>query len=62
MPNTEPMFRVKVKLASQTAQAYGLPQALQAGMQLEADVMLDTRTLFEWVLEPLYSLRGKYFE
>jgi membrane fusion protein len=62
MPNTEPMFRVKVKLASQTAQAYGQPQALQAGMQLEADVMLDTRTLFEWVLEPLYSLRGKYFE
>lgn len=62
MPNTEPMFRVKVKLASQTAQAYGQPQPLQAGMQLEADVMLDTRTLFEWVLEPLYSLRGKYFE
>jgi membrane fusion protein len=28
-------------------------------MAVEADVLLDTRRLYEWVLEPLYSLRGK---
>jgi hypothetical protein len=28
-------------------------------MMLSADVTLDERTLFEWLLEPLYSLRGK---
>jgi len=32
---------------------------LQAGMQLEADVELETRRLYEWVLDPLYTLTGK---
>jgi len=32
---------------------------LTAGMQLEADILQDTRTLIEWVFEPLVSLRGK---
>ena len=39
--------------------AYGKTQPLQAGMLLEADVLQDTRRLYEWVLEPLYSLTGK---
>jgi membrane fusion protein len=41
--------------------AYGEKQALQTGMQVEADVMLDTRSLLEWIFEPLLSVRGKYF-
>ncbi len=57
---TEPMYLVTVDLASQTVGAYGKPQALQAGMLLEADVLQDTRKLYEWVLEPLYSLSGKF--
>jgi membrane fusion protein len=32
---------------------------LQPGMQLEADVELETRRLFEWVLEPLYTITGR---
>ena len=32
---------------------------LQAGMQLEADIPLETRRLYEWVLDPLYTLTGK---
>lgn len=57
----EPLFRIRVALERQTARAYGVVQPLQSGMQLDADVMLDTRTIFEWVMEPVYSLRGKYF-
>lgn len=57
----EPLFRIRVALEHQTARAYGVDQPLQSGMQLDADVMLDTRTIFEWVMEPVYSLRGKYF-
>src|SRR6266508_1018248 len=55
----EPMYRVTVELAQQTAMAYGQAVPLQAGMQLEADVMIESRSLIEWVLDPLYSLTGK---
>lgn len=55
----EPRYRITVKLAAQTVQAYGRPQQLQAGMLLEADVMQEKRRIYEWVLEPLYSLTGK---
>ncbi len=55
----EPVYRITVELARQSIRAYGKPQPLQAGMLLEADVLQDTRRLYEWVLEPLYSLTGK---
>ena len=57
--NSEPLYRINVSLDSQTITAYGQPQALQAGMLLDADVLQDTRHLYEWVLEPLLSLTGK---
>ena len=57
--NSEPMYRIDVKLTSQQVTAYGKPQALQAGMLLEADVRQEKLRLYEWVLEPLYSLTGK---
>jgi membrane fusion protein len=60
LPTDEPVYRIRVTLDSQTASAYGVKQSLQSGMQLEADVMLDTRTVAQWILEPLYSLRGRY--
>ncbi len=56
----ESVYRIRATLQSQTANAYGAKQALQSGMQLEADVLLDTRTVAQWILEPLYSLRGRY--
>jgi membrane fusion protein len=55
----EPLYRIEVALDSQNVKTYGQLQALQAGMQLEADVVLDTRRLIEWVFEPLYSLTGR---
>ena len=56
---SEPHYRITVGIEQQTVNAYGKPQALQAGMLLEADILLETRRLFEWVLEPLYSISGK---
>lgn len=56
----EPVFRIKVRLERQSVMAQGQDHALQPGMQLDADVLLDRRTLFEWVFETAYSLRGKY--
>jgi membrane fusion protein len=39
--------------------AYGKQEPLQAGMQVDADIWLDRRTLLEWILEPLYSVSGR---
>jgi membrane fusion protein len=55
----EPLYRIKVGLESQSVDAYGRPEPLQAGMQVEADVFLDRRRLIEWVFEPLFSLAGR---
>ena len=55
----EPLYRIKVALESQTVAAYGRAEPLQAGMQVEADVLLDRRRLIEWVFEPLFSLAGR---
>ena len=55
----EPLYRIKVELASQTIAAYGRAEPLQPGMQLEADIQLDRRRLIEWVFEPLLSLAGR---
>jgi membrane fusion protein len=56
---SEPLYRVRVKLDRQTVKAYGLEQALKSGMVLDASVLLERRRLFEWVLEPLYTISGR---
>jgi membrane fusion protein len=53
---SEPLYRITVVLDKQTVEAYGQPQALAAGMQLDADVLLEKRRLIEWIFEPLLSL------
>lgn len=57
---TEPVYRITIGLASQNVIAYGQPVPLQVGMQLEADVELESRPLVEWILEPLFTLTGKW--
>jgi membrane fusion protein len=57
---SEPVYRITVSLERQTVTAYGEQVPLQPGMQLEADVALETRPIFEWVLDPLYTLTGKW--
>ena len=55
----EPMYRITVALNEQSVRAYGQDQALVAGMQIDADVLLDRRRLIEWIFEPLLSVTGK---
>jgi membrane fusion protein len=56
----EPVYRITVRLESQTVNVYGEPVALQAGMLVEADVLLEKRRLIQWVLDPLYAVRAKW--
>ena len=53
-----PVYRITVQPASQAVPAYGRSEPLQAGMQVEAHVLVDRRPLYQWLLEPLFSLRG----
>lgn len=55
----EPMYRVTVELERQFVKAYGDIIPLRAGMLLDADIMLEKRKLYEWIIEPIYSITGK---
>ncbi|MEO8523370.1 MAG: HlyD family efflux transporter periplasmic adaptor subunit [Caldimonas sp.] len=55
----EPVYRVRIALDRQTVLAYGQPKALKSGEGLDASVLLETRRLYEWVLEPLYTVTGR---
>ncbi len=54
----EPVYKVTAKLDHQNVQAYGQELPLQSGMLLEADIILDSLSLIDWLLDPLYSLKG----
>ena len=53
---TEPVFAIQVRLQRDTIEANGQARALQAGMLLEADILQERRQLYEWMLEPLFSV------
>lgn len=54
----EPLFIVTVQLPDQTIGGEGhLP--LHVGMRVEADLLHETRKLYEWILEPLYAARSR---
>jgi membrane fusion protein len=55
----EGLYRVIVALNSQQVTTYGRPQSLKAGMTVDADILQDTRALYEWILEPLFSWSRK---
>lgn len=62
-PNSQPsdgtFYRVTAALEEQAITAYGRRLPLRAGMSLQADLIQERRRLYEWVLEPIYTLTGK---
>lgn len=59
IPVNEPVYQVHVKLDSQAVKAYGSEVQLQSGMLLSADIVLEQRSLLNWLFEPILSLRGR---
>jgi membrane fusion protein len=55
----EPVYRVDVKLDRQNVSALGKEIALRPGMLVSADILLERRTLLEWLFEPVLQLRGR---
>ncbi|EPF2244200.1 HlyD family secretion protein [Citrobacter werkmanii] len=52
-------YRVIVEPKLSYIMAYGKKETLRPGMLLEGDVSLDTRYLWEWLTQPIWSLKGK---
>jgi membrane fusion protein len=53
-------YRVVVVPRLPYAVAYGAQKPLEAGMEVEADIALDSRRLYQWLLDPLYRVRGSF--
>ncbi len=58
-PIREPVYKVRARLHSASVRADGKQLPLKAGMTLRADVQLEQRSLLQWLMEPLLSLRGR---
>lgn len=51
----EPMYRIRVALDRTEVAAYGRDMPLRPGMLVTADIVIDRRSLLEWLLDPLYA-------
>jgi membrane fusion protein len=56
----EPVYRVDVGLDTQVVSALGQDFALRPGMLVNADLLLEKRTIFEWVFEPVLKLKERF--
>ena len=55
----EPVYRVDVKMDRQNVTALGQDFSLRPGMLVNADLLLEKRTLLEWIFEPVLQLKGR---
>lgn len=58
-PAPETLYRITIALRQQEMVAFDRTHALRPGMLLEADIVLDRRSIFEWLFEPLYAFANR---
>lgn len=54
--SNELFYRVEVSLERTAVTAFGSELPLQSGMEMSADIILENRSMMDWILEPLKSL------
>lgn len=59
---SEPMYRISVALANQFHLSAGERLPLVPGMRLDAELLLDTRKLYEWAFEPVLGVHRSIVE
>ena len=57
IPVEQSVYRINVKLDKETVLAYGNEVSLKPGMTLQGDLITDRRTLMQWILDPLFTLK-----
>lgn len=59
MPAADGFYRARVALDRDHVQAFGERIALRPDMSLTGDVVIERRSLLEWLFEPLYALGAR---
>jgi len=59
MEATEGLYRVDVKLEEQVVRAYERDWPLAVGSRVTADVVLESRSLLSWVVDPLRAVKNR---
>lgn len=59
-PNQEPNYKVIIELDQQFIEAYGKQHFLRSGMTIDADIVTEKLSLIDWLLSPIYSIRGTF--
>ncbi|GAB2569635.1 HlyD family efflux transporter periplasmic adaptor subunit [Dyella jejuensis] len=59
---SSPSYLIEVALDKQYVNAYGQDERLRAGMAVDADILLGSRRLIDWILDPLYGFNHKVQE
>lgn len=60
LPDKEAMYRIIIRLDSQSIQAHGRQIDLLPGTLLDADIEQEKRRLIDWVLAPVASVSSRY--
>ena len=55
----DPVYEVRVALDRQRIDAFGEALALEPGMTLSADVILDRRSFLDWILKPIRAVQAR---
>ncbi|KQP38654.1 HlyD family secretion protein [Methylobacterium sp. Leaf106] len=55
--NGDGIYRIIVRPDESSVVAYGESRRLEAGMRVEADIALEKRPLYRWLLDPLYRVK-----
>lgn len=58
-PFEEPVYRIKVSLDQQRIDPFGGLSPLQAGMTLQANIVLERQTFLAWLLQPLNAVLNR---
>jgi len=58
MPAADGFYRARVVLQRDYVQAFGERIALRPGMSFTGQIVIERRSLLEWLFEPLYALRA----
>ena len=55
LPNTEPVYKIIVRLERQSINAFGKHHQFLTGMTLAADIRQERRKLISWLFDPILS-------
>ncbi|NRB11453.1 MAG: HlyD family efflux transporter periplasmic adaptor subunit [Rickettsiaceae bacterium] len=55
---TVPSYRLVVSLQESKVVAYGREHPLRSGMKLDADIVIEQRSLLRWLFDPIFSIKA----